>query len=340
MCTDLRLVRLEDLHVSGRTMDFAQELGSRLQVVPAGNAWSATATGTPVPALTWTNNHGYVAMDAFGFDWAACDGLNDAGLSIGTLWLPETSLPTDPPASGDKPAADLIHFGSWILGTCATVQDVRDAFAGVQVWNAQVRRLWPEGLAMPDAVKPLLDFAFPMHLAVHDAHGGDLVVEFLDGAPVFHDDPIGVLTNSPTFDWHETNLRNYVNLTTVEAKPVDLMGLAVKPTGNGTGLLGLPGDVTPPSRFVRATVLAAVSHSAKDARAAVNQVFHCLDLVHVPRDVAPSGDYTQWYVARDHDALVYHVRSYDGWTTDAHDLGALGVSDPTSSRRALPLPAA
>jgi choloylglycine hydrolase len=340
MCTDLRLVRLQDLHVSGRTMDFAQELGSRLQVVPAGNEWSATATGTPAPALTWTNTHGYVAMDAFGFDWAACDGLNDAGLSIGTLWLPETDLPTEPPAAGGKPAVDLIHFGSWILGTCATVQDVRDAFAGVQVWNAQVRRLWSQGQPMPDAVKPLLDFAFPMHLAVHDAHGGDLVVEFLDGGPVFHDDPIGVLTNSPTFDWHETNLRNYVNLRDAEAKPVDLMGLEVKPTGNGTGLLGLPGDVTPPSRFVRATVMAAVSHTAKDARAAVNQVFHCLDLVSVPRDVAPSGDSTQWYVARDHDGLVYYVRSYDGWTTDAHDLRALGVSDPESGRRALPLPAA
>jgi choloylglycine hydrolase len=340
MCTDLRLVRLSGLHISGRTMDFAQELGSRVQVVPAGNSWSATETGTSVPALTWTNHHGYVAMDAFGFDWGACDGLNDAGLSIGTLWLPETSLPTDPPASGDKPAADLIHFGSWILGTCATVQEVRDAFAGVQVWNAPVRRLWPDGRPMPDMVKPLLDFAFPMHLAVHDAHGGDLVVEFLGGEPVFHDDPIGVLTNSPTFDWHETNLRNYLNLRDTEATPLDLMGLEVTPIGNGTGLLGLPGDVTPPSRFVRATVLAEVSHSAKDARAAVNQVFHCLDLVSVPRDVAPSGDSTQWYVARDHDGLVYYVRSYDGWTTDAHDLKALGVSDPQTARTALPLPVA
>jgi choloylglycine hydrolase len=131
-----------------------------------------------------------------------------------------------------------------------------------------------------------------------------------------------------------------VNLTLAEAKPLDLMGLEVTPTGNGTGLLGLPGDATPPSRFVRATMLAAVSRTAKDARAAVNQVFHCLDLVHVPRDVAPSGDSTQWCVARDHDGLVYYVRSYHGWTTDAHDLRALGVSDPGTTRTALPLPAA
>lgn len=339
MCTDVRLVQLADLHVSARTMDFAEELGSTLQVVPVGQQWSATRTHSDVATLRWTNAHGYVAMDAFGFDWAACDGLNDAGLSIGTLWLPETTLPTTPPTTGAAPAIDLIHFGSWILGTCATVQDVRAAFAAVQVWNAPIRMLWPADRIMPDMIKPLLDFAFPMHLAVHDAHGGDLVVEFLNGAPVFHDNPIGVLTNSPTFDWHETNLRNYVNMTNVEATPVNLMGIAVTPTGNGTGLLGLPGDVTPPSRFIRATMLSSVSVTAKDARAAVNQAFHALDLVHVPRQVAASGDYTQWYVVRDHDNLVYHVRSYDSWHTDSHDLASLGVTDSTSLRRSLPLPA-
>lgn len=109
---------------------------------------------------------------------------------------------------------------------------------------------------------------------------------------------------------------------------------------SGTGLLGLPGDVTPPSRFVRATMLAAVNTAAKDSRAAANQAFHALDLVSVPREVAASGDYTQWYAVRDHDNLVYYLRAYDSWVTDAHDLRALGVSDPAAKRQALPLPAA
>ena len=182
-----------------------------------------------------------------------------------------------------------------------------------------------------------MDFSFPMHLAVHDALGGDLVVEFLGGSPVFHDNPVGVLTNSPTFDWHTTNLRNFVNLTNAEAATVNLMGVEVDPTGNGSGLLGLPGDVTPPSRFVRATMLSAVATGAKDSRTAVNQAFHALDLVHVPRQVAASGDYTQWYVVRDHDNLVYFVRTYDSWVTATHDLHELGACDPSSARRSLPL---
>ncbi len=338
MCTDLRLARLKDLHVSGRTMDFADELQSRVQVVPAGLDWSATETGTEAEPLRWTNTHGYVAMDAFGFDRVACDGLNDAGLSIGTLWLPETDLPQVPPATGVKPAIDLIHFGSWILGTCATVQEVRDAFATVQIWNSPIGRLWASDRPRPDAVVRLAEYSLPLHLAVHDALGGDLVVEFLGGLPVCHDNPVGVLTNSPTFDWHTTNLRNFINLTSAEAKPVNLMGLEVDPTGNGTGLLGLPGDVTPPTRYIRAAMLSAVSTAATDARAAVNQAFHALDLVHVPRQVAASGDYTQWYVVRDHDNLGYFVRGYDSWQTDAHDLYRLGVADCATQRRSLPLP--
>ena len=101
----------------------------------------------------------------------------------------------------------------------------------------------------------------------------------------------------------------------------------------------MPGDVTPPSRFVRAVVLSEVTTSASDARAAVNQAFHSLDLVSVPRHVVAAGDYTQWSVVRDHDNLILYVRSYDGWTTDTHDLRALGVDKP-GVPATLPLPTA
>lgn len=337
MCTDIRLVKLADLHISARTLDFAYDVNSTVQVVPRGQDWSAITTETAVPTLTWQNSLGFVGMDAFGFGWAICDGLNEAGLSVGTLWLPETKLPTDPPAQGTSAAIDFVNIAGWVLGTCSTVDDVRKALAGVQIWNAPVRRLWPADKPMPDMLKPLVNYAFTEHLTFHDAHGGDLVVEFIDGLAVLYDNVLGVMTNSPTYDWHLTNLRNYLGLTNVEDKPLNLMGMPVVSTGNGTGLLGMPGDVTPPSRFVRATVLTEVAKSAKDARDAINQAFHSLDLVSVPRFLAASGDYTQWYVARDHDDPTYYVRTYDGWTTDVHKLSefALDIPGPV---RSLPLP--
>ncbi len=337
MCTDLRLVRLADRHVSARTLDFNYETHSRVQIVPRGQQWTATATGTQAPAKEWTNDLGFVGMDAFGFDFAFCDGLNEAGLSVGTLWLPETDLTTTAPADCATGVIDFINLAGWLLGTCRTVADVRTALTGATIWNAPIRQMWPADRPVPDMVEPLLDFAFTEHLSIHDAHGGDLVVEFVNGAMHLHDNPVGVLTNSPTFDWHTTNLRNYLDLTNVEAAPRNLMGLEVTPTGNGSGLVGLPGDVTPPSRFVRATVLSEVTTTVTDTRDAINQAFHCLDLVSVPRHLAASGDYTQWYVARDHDQAVYYVRSYDGWTTDAHDLGQLGVTT-TGPRSSVPIP--
>jgi choloylglycine hydrolase len=339
MCTDLRLVRLADLHVSGRTLDFAFELGSSVRIVPRGQAWSAIPTSGGAPSLTWTNDLGFVAMDGFGFDTLFADGLNEAGLSVGTLWLPETRLPATPPTAGDQPALDFVNLAGWLLGSCRTVADVKAALDNVQIWNPPVRDLWPTGRPVPAQLAPLMDWAFTEHLAVHDAHGGDLVIEFLEGGPRVHDNPNGVLTNSPTFDWHITNLRNYIGLTNAEDQPYNLMGMPVKATGSGSGLIGLPGDVTPPSRFVRATVLGQISTEAANAREALNQVFHALDLVSVPRNLAASGDYTQWYVARDHDRQVYYVRSYDAWTTDAHDLRALGVDAP-GPMRTVPLPAA
>lgn len=335
MCTDLRLVRLTDRHVSARTLDFGFEVGSSVQVVPRGQEWHATRTEAG-PVLSWTNQLGFVALDGFGMPDYFADGLNEAGLSVATLWLPETRLPTTAPA-GDGAAVDFVNLAGWLLGTCRTVADVRAALASVRIWNAPVRDLWPAGRPVPAPLAPLMDWAFTEHLSVHDAAGGDLVVEFLDGQMCLHDNAVGVLTNSPTYPWHITNLRNYVGLTNVEDQPYNLMGMPVRPTGNGTGLLGMPGDVTPPSRFVRATVLTQVFDTSPDARTAVNQAFHSLDLVSVPRHLAASGDYTQWYVARDHDNAVLYARSYDGWTTDAHDLAALGVTTP-GARRSLPLP--
>ena len=339
MCTDLRLVRLPDKHVSARTLDFGFELASTVRVVPRQQAWSATAATAGPGPLHWTNTLGFVAMTAFGFDDYFADGLNEAGLSVGTLWLPETKLPSSPPTSGEQQSMDFINLAGWFLGTCRTVADVKAALSTVQIWNAPVKDLWPAGRPIPDKITPLLDWAFTEHLAIHDAKGGDIVVEFINGTTNIYDNPAGVLTNSPTFPWHVTNLRNYIGLTNVEDQPNNLMGMPVTGTGNGTGLIGLPGDVTPPSRFVRATVLSQVMTSVTGSRDAVNEAFHCLDLVSVPRHLAASGDYTQWYVVREHDKLIYYVRSYDGWTTDAHDLIALSVSTPGApSTLELPVP--
>ena len=92
-----------------------------------------------------------------------------------------------------------------------------------------------------------------MHWAITDAAGKQIVVEYVGGSLHVYDAPLGVMTNSPSYDWHLTNLRNYINMRPVAWPDMKISGMVLKPIGMGSGMLGLPGDITPPSRFIRAS---------------------------------------------------------------------------------------
>src|ERR1035438_9464972 len=91
----------------------------------------------------------------------------------------------------------------------------------------------------------------PLHYVLHDAKGNSIVLEWVGGKLNIYDNTVGVMTNSPTYDWQMTNLRNYVSLSPDNAKPVTVNGVQYAANGQGSGLLGLPGDPTPPSRLVQ-----------------------------------------------------------------------------------------
>lgn len=117
----------------------------------------------------------------------------------------------------------------------------------------------------------------PCHYVLHDAAGNCAVIEYVDGKRSIHDNPLGVFTNAPTFDWHITNLRNYANLSVTNVPPVELVGVRLSGFGQGNGLFGLPGDFTPPSRFVRAVAFSQSSVATKTAVDATLQAFHILN---------------------------------------------------------------
>ena len=93
---------------------------------------------------------------------------------------------------------------------------------------------------------------------------------------------LGVITNSPTYDWHLTNLRNYLHLSPDARQTMALGDLNLTPLGAGSGMLGLPGDYTPPSRFVRATALTASARPLKTSTDAVFEAFRILDNFNIP----------------------------------------------------------
>jgi choloylglycine hydrolase len=311
-CTDVHLIAADGTPFTVRTMEFAADLQSDAVIMPRGRSF--TSPGPRASGLTWTSKYGYVFMSAYGQP-AVTDGLNEKGLGFGALYLPGETQYETVKAGEEGRALSNIQFGAWALGNFATVDEVRDV------------RVWAEFL-------PQLGSFSPLHYSFHDASGKSLVIEYVGGVAHVYDNKIGVLTNSPTYEWHIQNLRNYVNLTAENATPVKLGNTTYAGTGQGSGLHGLPGDPTPPSRFVMAAATSYLADKPKDAIAALTLAQHLIDRVDIPKGLVrdysnggkPMGDYTQWTVFRDHTNKVYFWRSYDDTGLKLLDLKTVDFS--------------
>ena len=129
-----------------------------------------------------------------------------------------------------------------------------------------------------------MGFVPGVHYILTDARGrGSVVLEYVGGELKIHPNPLGVMSNSPTFDWHMINLSNYVNMTVSNVPKLDVAGTELKGLGQGSGMLGIPGDFTPPSRFVRAVAFSKSALPVLTAREGVLQAFHILNQFDIPR---------------------------------------------------------
>jgi choloylglycine hydrolase len=117
--------------------------------------------------------------------------------------------------------------------------------------------------------------------------------------------PLGVITNAPTYDWHETNLRNYINLSAVALPGKKIEDLDFKPLGGGSGMIGLPGDFTPPSRFIRAVAFSKTARPTPSGEETVYELFRILDNFNVPLGASEGEG----------EAKTRGMRSSTIWTT-------------------------
>ena len=146
------------------------------------------------------------------------------------------------------------------------------------IWEEHVRYWEPNTPVDPD-------FVFPLHWSVVDRKGDAIVIEYTSEGRRIHENEVGVMTNSPTYDWHQTNLKTYINVqnTGFPAKHYTRHDkeYTIKPFGLGTGFLGLPGDFTSPSRFIRTAAMLRFSGDAIDAKHGVLKALHILNSVDI-----------------------------------------------------------
>ena len=303
-CTGIRLVAADGSVVYARTLEFAVDIHSEVIMVPRGYARTGS-TPDGKEGLKWKVKYASVGANGLGMP-LIFDGLNEKGLAIGLFYFPTTAgyMPYRLPDAGKTIAP--WEMGSWILDNFSTVEEVK-ANASQIVVAEVVFKGW--------------GFVPPVHFVVTDASGKSIVIEYVGGKLNVHENPLGVMTNSPTFDWHMTNLRNYVNFSLSNHPPVQLGPVKLVPFGQGSGMLGLPGDFTPPSRFVRAVAFSQSLLPSKTGTAAVLQAFHVLNNFDLPKGALREdakddhgnilADYTIWTSANDLKAKRFYFRTYE-----------------------------
>ncbi len=317
-CTGIMLKTADGSIVHGRTVEFGIFIESQVVMVPRGYAFTGE---TPLgPGKQWKAK--YAAVGAIAFDnLAIMDGMNEKGLAVGAFYFPTFAeyTPTTPENRGSS--MSMSDFPNWLLTRFASVAEVRRAVElGEAIVAPTILKGWP-----PEPQ--------PFHYVVYDRTGASVAIEPIKGKLVVTDNPLGVMTNSPTFDWHMTNLRNFIALNPRNVPAVTIDKTTFRPLGQGSGMLGLPGDFSPPSRFVRAAVFSATAIPEKDAAHGVLQVFHILNNFDIPVGVAREvhdgvihSDYTMLTVARDPQALKFYWKSYDDQSIHVVDMNKLDMN--------------
>jgi choloylglycine hydrolase len=157
-----------------------------------------------------------------------------------------------------------MQFVSWVLSQCSTIDQVKEELAELSLVTLDSK-------------------IGAVHWRITEPNGRMVVLEVVGGVPHFYENKLGVITNAPGFQWHMTNLNNYVNLQPGSAPDNTIKpGITLKQLGHGGGMLGLPGDFTSPSRFVRATFFQTTSPVWATGFDTVVQAFHILNNFDIP----------------------------------------------------------
>ena len=311
-CTGISFKAGDGSYVLARTAEWGgSDLQGRYVVVPRGYRHvSLAADGGN--GLIFTGKYGYVGVSAH-LDQFVLEGLNEKGLSAGLFFFPGYGQYPEYDSTEVSRTVPDMQVVSWMLANFSTVQEVIDHFDEIVV-----TMLFPE--------------SGTSHWRVGDPSGRQIVIEITGGETHIYENTIGVLTNAPGFPWHVTNLNNYVSLTFGEAEGNAFSAYPqVRRFGAGTGMTGIPGDVTPPSRFVRAAYYQATAPQYPTGEETVMSCFLILNNFDIPIGVERQKGQnptdipgaTQFTTATDTKGLKFYWRTCWNSTIRCIDLTSI-----------------
>ena len=233
------------------------------------------------------------------------EAANEHGLAMAGLNFPGNAcyFEKDPQKDNITPF-ELIP---WILGQCKDLSQAREKLKSIHLWKESFSEDVPLS---------------PLHWIIADKSGAVTVESVADGLKIY-ENPVGVLTNNPTFDYHMTRLCDYGNLS--REQPASRFGnVVLTPYSRGMGAMGLPGDLSSVSRFVRAAFTKCNSVSGDGEEESVSQFFHILAAVEQPRGCVrlPDGrDVITVYTSCINTGRgIYYYTTYENRSISAVDM--------------------
>ena len=295
-CTGISLTAKDGSYVQARTIEWAYgALKSEYVIIPRGEKLQSF-TPTGANGVTFTAKYGVVGLAVVEKEFIA-EGLNEAGLSAGLFFFPRYGGYTPYNEAHNSVTLGDMQVVQWILTQFATIDELKQNINNVNI--------------------VALDKEAVVHWRIGEPSGRQVVMEIVDGEVHFFENGVGVLTNAPGFEWQLANLENYVNLRPGSAQNYKLGDVTLQPLGGSSAMLGLPGDFTPPSRFVRAAFFRNSAPQRNDGLSTVLQCFHLLNNFDVPIAIenpteAELPSATQWTSAIDLTARkIYYKTAYN-----------------------------
>ena len=340
-CTVLLYTDAKGRAYTGRTLEFIGDAPNQMVYYPVGtHIESVTPDGKQ--GKTFNTKHAIFAVTVTGIvanakQDALHEAINDQGLTITTNSLGGNVGPNVRQLPSDKVLSGL-DLGTWALGNFQNVAQVKQALENreVEIWLPVVPLLGTENM--------------PLHYALFDRTGAGIVIEWSNGQTVVYDNPVGVMTNNPSFPWHLQNMANYANLTNIDKNHGQFRKLKVSSFDGGNNMATVPSIQTSPGRFVKAAYYANFADKAQTPNQAILTVGHVMNNFDRPYGISvdtqndmpggeralstsksskPVGEVTNWTVLRDLTQNHFYIRTINNLNYTKFDVNKLSVLKET-----------
>jgi penicillin V acylase-like amidase (Ntn superfamily) len=296
MCTALTLQSQQRQTFFGRTMDFSYDIEPKLYVLPKNYGWYNVLN-----SMGFYNSYRIIGIgqETDGM-FAFFDGVNENGFAAAALYFAGyAKFDTQITLKNKQPVSSL-DFLHYILGKCGSVDQLAEVLNQIYI------------VGLPD---PVTHAVAPLHWIAADKSGKCVVIEQTGRGLEILPNDIGVMANSPDFEWHMTNLRNYIGVSPNQINEARWGNVQLRPFGQAGGSTMLPGGFTSPERFVRTAFLKTHVRAPENTNEAVITCFNIMNSVTIPKGIVVTDhdtcDYTKYTAFINTNTCEYFFRTHD-----------------------------